>query len=92
MSYQFEWDPAKAAANLRKHGVSFEEAVTVFGDPMSLDMPDPSHSTDEQRWLVLGMSDQQRLLVVACAERGPRTRLISARTATTREHHQYEEG
>ena len=92
MSYRFEWDPAKAAANLRKHGVSFEEAVTVFGDPLSLNMPDPLHSADEDRYLVLGMSNEQRLLVVAYGERGERTRILSARKATRRERHEYEEG
>jgi len=91
VSYEFEWDPAKAGANLAKHGVSFEEAVTAFGDPLAINMPDPSHSVTEERFLVLGMSSQQRLLVVAYAERGPRTRLISARTATRRERHLYEE-
>lgn len=60
MSYEFEWDPAKAAASLAKHGVSFEEAVTAFGDPFSINMPDPSHSAAEERFLVLGMSDRQR--------------------------------
>ena len=91
MSYEFEWDPAKAAANIAKHGVSFEEAVTAFGDPLAISIPDPAHSLTEERFLVLGMSDRQRLLVVAYAERGPRTRLISARTATRRERHSYEE-
>jgi uncharacterized DUF497 family protein len=91
VSYEFEWDPAKAAANNAKHGVSFEEAVTVFGDPLAINMPDPDHSVTEERFLVLGMSARQRLLVVAYAERGPRTRLISARTATRRERHFYEE-
>lgn len=91
MSYEFEWDPAKAGANLAKHGVSFEEAVTVFGDPLSLSMPDPSHSEEEERFLVLGASTAHRLLVVAYAERPPRTRIISARKATRRERNEYEE-
>jgi hypothetical protein len=82
VSYEFEWDHAKAGSNLEKHGVSFEEAVTVFADPLSLNMPDPAHSADEKRFLVLGMSTRDRLLVVAYAERPPRTRLISAREAT----------
>ena len=89
--YLFEWDGAKAAANLKKHGVSFEEATSVFGDPLALNIPDPSHSEDEERFLLLGLSDQQRLLVVAYAERRDRTRLISARQATRRERHDYEE-
>ena len=91
MGYQFEWHAAKAAANLRKHGVSFEEASTVFGDPLSVNLPDPSHSVAEHRYLVLGLSAQQRLLVVAYAERGDRTRIISARPATRRERRDYEE-
>ena len=91
MAYEFEWDPAKAAANARKHGVSFEEAVTAFGDPLSLLLPDPDHSLEEQRYLVLGLSDKERLLVVAFVERPPRTRLISARLATSRERRHYEE-
>ncbi len=91
MSYEFEWDSAKAESNLKQHSVSFEEAVTVFADPLSLNMPDPAHSADEQRFLVLGMSSRHRLLVVAYAERPPRTRIISAREATRRERHDYEE-
>lgn len=90
MSYQFEWDSAKAAANIRKHGVSFEEAATVFGDPLALNLPDPSHSQIEDRYLVLGSSQNDRLLVVAYAERGERTRIISARKATRRERNGYE--
>lgn len=91
MSYEFEWDPGKAESNLKKHGVSFEEAVIVFADPLSLNMPDPSHSAEEARYLVLGISAEGRLLVVAYAERPPRTRIISARKATRRERHDYEE-
>ena len=90
--YQFEWDAAKAAKNLRDHGVSFDEASTVFGDPMSISMADPDHSDGEERYLVLGMSIRRRLLVVSHAERRPRTRLISARRATRSERRQYEEG
>ena len=92
MPYQFEWDANKAAANLRKHGVSFDEAVTAFGDPLSVLLPDPDHSTGEERYLVMGTSTQGRLLVVAFVERPPQTRIISARLATNREHHNYEEG
>jgi uncharacterized DUF497 family protein len=65
----FEWDPRKAASNLRKHRVSFEEAATAFGDPLSITIGDPDHSEDEQRFLLLGMSHAGRLLVVAHAER-----------------------
>jgi uncharacterized DUF497 family protein len=92
MAYEFEWDPEKAAENLRKHGVSFDEAVTAFGDPLSILMPDPDHSVGEERYLVMGISTQNRLLVVAFVERPPRTRIISARLATRRERHDYEEG
>lgn len=91
MGYIFEWDPEKAESNARKHGVTFEEASTVFGDPLGLLMRDPDHSLSEERYLVLGMSHQQRLLVVAFAERPPRTRLLSARRATRRERRRYEE-
>jgi uncharacterized DUF497 family protein len=90
--YQFEWDAEKAATNLRKHGVSFDEAVTAFGDPLSLLLLDPDHSLGEERYLVLGMSSTNRLLVVAFVERPPRTRIISARLATRRERQNYEEG
>jgi uncharacterized DUF497 family protein len=90
MSYNFKWDPAKAAANLRKHGVSFEEATAVFGDPLAMNMPDPDHSLNEERFVLLGMSRGLRLLVVAYAERGAWTRLISAREATREERRQYE--
>lgn len=91
MGYTFEWDSRKAESNARKHGVTFEEASTVFADPLGLLMPDPDHSLSEERYLVLGMSARQRLLVVAFAERPPRTRLISARRATRRERRRYEE-
>lgn len=91
MGYEFEWDPKKAAGNFRKHDVSFEEATTVFGDPLALLMDDPDHSQAEQRYVLLGVSNQGRLLVVAFAERPPRTRLISARRATRRERRRYEE-
>ena len=91
MAYEFEWDAAKADANFRKHDVSFDEAVTVFADPLALLLPDPAHSSEEERYLALGRSDKDRLVVVAFAERPPRTRLISARLATRREHRQYEE-
>jgi hypothetical protein len=91
VGYVFEWDPKKAKRNSRKHGVTFEEASTVFGDPLALLMPDPDHSSSEERYLLLGMSNQRRLLVVAFAERPPRTRLISARRATRREKTRYEE-
>ena len=91
MGYNFEWDPEKEAVNLSNHGVSFAEAVAAFGDPLSMNMPDPDHSEGEQRFLVLGMSDRYRLLVVSYTERPPRTRIISARLATRHERTQYEE-
>lgn len=90
MGYIFEWDQQKARLNLRKHDVGFDEASTVFGDPLALLMPDPDHSVGEMRYILLGMSIQQRLLVVAFAERPPRTRLISARRATRQERGKYE--
>ena len=89
--YLFEWDVAKAEANKRKHGVAFDEAITAFSDPLAMLLPDPDHSIGEKRYLVLGTSVQGRLLVVAIADRLPRTRLISARRATRRERRQYEE-
>lgn len=91
MPYQFEWDRGKAAANLEKHKVPFDEAATVFGDPRALNMPDPKHSLSEQRFALLGRSLRGRLLVVCYTERPPRTRLISARPASRRERRQYEE-
>lgn len=91
MGYIFEWDPLKADSNARKHAVTFDEASSVFGDPLSLLMRDPDHSLLEERYLVLGMSNRHRLLVVAFAERGARTRLISARRATRPERRGYEQ-
>jgi uncharacterized protein len=91
VGYEFEWDPIKAADNLRDHGVSFEEASSVFADPLAMLMADPDHSSDEVRYVLLGESSQRNLLVVAFAERPPRTRLISARAATRHERRQYEE-
>jgi uncharacterized DUF497 family protein len=88
--YAFEWDRAKAEANERKHRVTFEEATTVFADPLSLLRADPDHSLEEQRFVVLGVSAQGRLLVVAFVDRSARTRLISAR-ATRNERRQYEQ-
>jgi uncharacterized DUF497 family protein len=90
--YLFEWDPGKATSNLWKHGVCFQEAITVFADPFAVELSDPDHSISETRYLVLGTSDRQRLLVVAFVERTPRTRLISARRASARERSMYEEG
>jgi hypothetical protein len=92
VGYEFEWDPIKTATNLRDHGVSFEEASSVFADPLAMLMADPDHSIDEERYVLLGESSQRNLLVVAFAERPARTRLISAREATRHERRQYEEG
>lgn len=91
MSLTFEWDPEKADENERKHGVSFAEAATVFGDPLSVTVADPDHSVGEARFLTIGMSHQQRLLVVAHADRDDAVRLISARAATRAERQAYEE-
>lgn len=92
MGLGFSWDPHKAAGNERKHGLSFEEAVTAFGDLLSITVPDPDHSLNEHRFLLLGLSDQDRLLVVAHVERGDDTRIINAQFATRRERTKYEEG
>ncbi|MFB0535614.1 MAG: BrnT family toxin [Anaerolineae bacterium] len=91
MQTLFEWDRHKAEANLRKQGVSFEEAQTVFTDPLSITLPDPDHSEDEERFIDIGMSDNRRVLVVVYTERGQRIGLISARKATPMERKQYEE-
>ncbi len=89
---KFEWDDAKARANLAKHGVSFEEAASVFGDPLALTFSDPDHSLGEKRWLTFGVSHPGRLLVVAHTERGRAIRIISARKATRHERGIYEQG
>jgi uncharacterized DUF497 family protein len=86
-----EWDDKKATQNLQKHGVSFEEAATVFSDPLSLTIDDPLHSDQEDRFVILGQSSQQRLLVVVHAEHEDTIRIISARQATPRERANYEE-
>ena len=91
MPLTFEWDDRKAKANLAKHAVSFEEAATVFGDPLSLTIPDPAHSAAENRFVILGLSHRQRLLVVIHVERGDNIRIVSARRATRTERRHYEE-
>lgn len=88
---QFEWDPAKAATNLRKHGVSFDEATSVFRAPLAYTFVDPNHSVGEQRWLTFGVSERGRLLVVSHLEHNDRVRLLSARAATNHERRIYEE-
>lgn len=89
---KFEWNEDKAEANLAKHGVSFEEAASVFGDPLALTFRDPDHSISEERWLTFGVSYSDRLLVVAHAERGRSIRIVSARRATRHERGIYEHG
>ena len=89
---QFEWDPEKAQANRRKHKVSFEEAVTVFYDPLSATFDDQEHSVGEQRLITIGFSSQGRLLVVSHTERGEALRIISARPATAHERKKHEIG
>lgn len=88
----YAWDPEKASSNLRKHGIDFTEAATVFLDPLATTYPDPDHSRGEMRFVTLGRSDQGRLLVVAHLEiDDEHLRIISARRATKRENHAYEE-
>ena len=88
---RIEWDPRKAAVNRAKHKVFFEEAVTVFGDPLGRIIDDPRHSETEERYVLLGQSAQRRLLAVMFTERGQAVRLVSARKATRRERREYEE-
>ena len=87
----FEWDPGKARQNRRKHRVSFQEAATVFGDPLAVTYPDPDHSISEQRFITVGMSRAGRVLIVAHADRQDNIRMITARKATPRERKHYEE-
>jgi uncharacterized protein len=92
MALTFEWDDAKASENLKKHGVSFSEASTVFADPLSRTIIDPLHSDQEGRFVTLGQSSLQHTLVVVHTYRGEVTRIISARSATPRERRDYERG
>lgn len=92
MAVRFSWDHQKAAGNLRKHNVSFREAASVFADPFSMTIPDADHSMVEARFVLIGVSVWQRVLVVAHAECGDDIRIISARLATRRERTTYEEG
>jgi len=91
MSLTFEWHEEKALANLKKHGVSFEEAKTVFGDSLSITILDPDHSIEEERYIDIGLSARGRILVVVYTERAGNIRLISCRRATTYEQQQYKE-
>ena len=88
---EFEWDPEKAAKNLRKHKVSFTEAATIFGDPLSVTVRDPDHSLEENRYITVGLSNRFRLVIVSHLDRGERTRIISARQLTRGEREAYEE-
>jgi|KBSSwiStaDraftv2_1062776.scaffolds.fasta_scaffold2122569_1 uncharacterized DUF497 family protein len=88
---RFEWDEKKASRNFIKHAVSFEEAVTVFGDPLSDTFPDPDHSHDEQRFIIIGSSESGKILVVAHTDDKAVVRIISARNATPEERTSYEE-
>lgn len=91
MNFIFEWDENKAETNRQKHGVSFDEAQTVFTDSLSAMMPDAEHSDTEERFLIIGTSGKNRVIVVSYTERGDKIRLISARKATQNERKQYEE-
>jgi len=92
VALNFEWDPQKAAKNIAKHGVSFQEAESVFGDALGRIATDPRHSIDEERYVLLGVSRRRRLLAVMFTDRGEAIRLISARRATPRERRDYEQG
>jgi hypothetical protein len=87
----FEWHREKAIENLRKHNVSFEEAKTVFDDPFSVTIADPEHSTDEDRYIDIGLSAKGQMLVVIYTERGSNIRIISCRKATNVERRTYEQ-
>ena len=91
MALFFEWDPKKARRNLATHGVSFEEASTAFRDALSVTIDDPLHSEHEERYVSIGQSHHNRILVVVHTERGDRIRIISAKPATNRERNRYEE-
>ena len=88
----YEWDPRKATENLKKHRVSFDEAMTVFTDPFALSFDDPDHSMDEKRFITIGMSSKNRIIFLAHADGAEdRIRIISARTASKTEAHDYQE-
>ena len=90
MTIEFQWDSDKAHSNVKKHRVTFEEAVSAFYDPLSLTIPDPDHSEGERRFQLLGISNRSRLLVVSHTDRGENIRIISARPATRQERKAYE--
>ena len=87
---RFEWDEDKAASNLVKHGTSFEEAATVFGDPLSDTFDDPDHSAEERRFIIIGMSEKGKMLIVAHTDDGEVVRIYSAREPTRGERESYE--
>ena len=89
---EFEWDNNKAITNLQKHGVSFAEAATVFGDPLSTTFPDPDHSINESRFITIGLSTSGKIIILSHTDREDRIRIISARKATRKEQRFYEEG
>jgi len=89
---RFEWDSRKAAANLKKHGVTFQEAATVFGDPLAITFQDPDHSDEEERQMTYGLSQQMRLIVVSHTQRKDQMRIINARLMDRKERVIYEEG
>ena len=91
MALEFEWNPAKAELNLKEHGISFDEATTVFRDTLSITISDPDHSDSEDRFIDIGMSHRMQLLVVSYTERKDKIRIISARRATRAERKNYEE-
>ena len=91
MALRFVWDPRKAVSNERTHGVGFRKATTAFDDSLSVTITDPDHSADEERFLLLSVSNRRRLLVIAHTERGEAIRIISARRANRRERRIYEE-
>jgi len=91
MPLTFEWDSRKARSNFAKHGVGFQEASTIFGDPLSLTIPEPEHSLSEERYITMGRAVTGKLLVVVHTERGDNIRIISARRASRRERKFYEE-
>ena len=92
MAVSFEWDLRKEMTNRRKYGIDFTEGTTVFGDPLSITIADPDHSQEEDRFVIMGLSNKRRLLTVVHTVRGRAIRLISARIATSYERKSYEEG
>ena len=89
---EFEWDPKKALINKQKHNVTFQEATTIFGDPLAITFPDPDHSKNEHRFLTFGESSYSRLIIISHTDRAEKIRIISARLMTRNERSLYEEG